>query len=205
MIRLEEPPSGWLPLLPGVRARFDPIDRVMVRRARRAVRDFIAANPDMDDADRQERVGDIFSQALIRAGMREWEGVGDADGNPTMPSQPLFIDHEGERIPYRAETLAELAGHERPAIVITALDLFMQRAILVEAADDAYVLPWALQDAEKNVSAPSSDGISARATQDMTIATSAAPAPRPKGKGAKRARTGKTSRAATRAKASGTS
>lgn len=175
MIRLEEPPHGWLTLMPGVRARFVPIDRVMVRAARRAVRLFLDDNPDLEEVDRQERVSDIFSQTLIRAGMREWEGIGDIDGNVIQPNTP------------------------------GALDTFMQRAILVEAADDAYVLPWALQDAEKNVSAPSSDGISARATQDMTIATSAAPARKAKGKGAKPARTAKKSRVATPAKVSGTS
>lgn len=205
MIRLEEPPHGWLTLLPGIRARFDPIDRRMVRRARRAVQGFLVSNPDLDEADRQEGISDIFSQTLIRAGLRDWEGFGDPEGNAIAPDTPVLIEHKGERLPYSLDLLAELDSHASPATVITGLDLFMARALLVEAADDAYVLPWALQDAEKNASAPLSAGTSARAMQATTIATSAVPAGKAKGKGARRARIAKTSRAPTRAKASGKS
>ncbi|MFD2428195.1 hypothetical protein ACFSUK_08185 [Sphingobium scionense] len=146
----------------------------MVRAARRAVRLFLDENPDLEEVDRQERVSDIFSQTLIRAGMREWEGIGDIDGNVIQPSTP------------------------------GALDTFMQRAILVEAPTTPMSCHGRCRT-RKNVSAPSSDGISARATQDMTIATSAAPARKAKDKGAKPARTAKKSRVATPAKVSGTS
>lgn len=205
MIRLESPPSGWISLAPGVRVDFAPIDRSMVRAARRAVRDFLAEHPDLGKEERQDAISDVFSAALIRRGICRWEGFGDPDGNAITPGQPVFIEQDGERIPYDPAILAGLKDNESPAIVITGLDLFMQRAVLVEAADDAWVLPWALQDAEKNVSAPSPDGISARATADMIIATSVVPAPKAKGKGAKRARTAKTSRERTPANPSGTS
>lgn len=175
MILLQAPPSGWITLIPGVRARFDPISRPMVRRARRAAQAWAAAHPDMDADEKAEGMGDAFTASIIAQGMREWEGIGDADGHPIQPGD------EG------------------------AMDMFLDRALLVDAADAAYVSPWVMQDAEKNVSAPSPDGISERATQATTIATCVAAGRKKKAAGAKNAHTANMNRARKRAKASGTS
>lgn len=176
MLKLGAAPNGWLDLLPGVRAQFAPIDRAMVRAARRAAAAFIQANPELDDDERREGAGDAFTAELIRRGLQDWEGVGDQNG------EPLPIDAEG------------------------ALDLFLAEPLLFEAADDVWVLPWARQAAEKNASSLSPAGTTKAGTGAKTTAGSAAKRTKtvaPKGTGAKSARTESTSRKPTTAKRSG--
>lgn len=182
MLKLGAAPSGWLDLLPGVRARFDAIDRPMIRAARRAASAFIVDHPDMEAEDRKEGAGDAFTAELIRLGLREWEGIGDPAG------QPLAVDAPG------------------------AVDQFLAEPLLFEAADQAWIVPWAAQAAEKNVSSPSPAGTSVTATGARTTAGSAAKRAKKAGKAAtgakpgaaaKNAPTASTSRAPTRAKRSG--
>jgi hypothetical protein len=54
MLKLGLAPSGWLTLLPGVRVRFDPVSRPMVRAGRRAAAAFLADNqePELEDEQR---------------------------------------------------------------------------------------------------------------------------------------------------------
>lgn len=68
-------------LLPAVRVRFAPIGIKAVRAARRAVAKALAI--DVDDI---EEAGDELSRELLRRGILEWEGVGDADGKPVAVS-----------------------------------------------------------------------------------------------------------------------
>ena len=81
-MRLRAPAeAGWRDLLPTVRVRFAPITIKGVRAARRAVAAALQVDP--DDI---EEAGDALSRELIRRGILEWEGVGDADGAPIAVS-----------------------------------------------------------------------------------------------------------------------
>ncbi|MBV2148620.1 hypothetical protein KRZ98_10015 [Sphingobium sp. AS12] len=83
--------------LPAVEVRFVPIGRVALRNARRAAAAAIgSALPDDDDAplptDLIEQAGDILSESLLIAGIDDWRGVGDSDGNPvTVTPERLAI------------------------------------------------------------------------------------------------------------------
>ncbi|CCW20162.1 hypothetical protein EBBID32_45330 [Sphingobium indicum BiD32] len=83
--------------LPAVEVRFVPIGRVALRNARRAAATAIgSALPDDDDAplpiDLIEQAGDILSESLLMAGIDDWRGVGDSDGNPvTVTPERLAI------------------------------------------------------------------------------------------------------------------
>jgi hypothetical protein len=136
--------KGFTKLPCGVQIDFAPIDRPMVRAARRAVRKFIAAHPDMDGDELADETGDIFSSTLMRLGIRGWKGLGDAKGK--LMGQPT-----PERI---EEVLAD--------------------PVLFDQIDAAYVVPWARAAKEKNGSSPSRNGTSTGATQGKTIAGSAA-------------------------------
>ena len=113
----------WHELMPGVRVRFRPIGRLALRRAREAMRTVIAEQ----GVEARQDAGDAFSDTLIREGIVEWEGIGDA---------------EGQVLPVTPDTITAFLADPR----------------LFEEADAAYVLPWLARDAEKNVSAPSSNG-----------------------------------------------
>lgn len=136
---------GWLTLPSGVQIDFAPIERPMVRAARREVRAFIAANPDMPTEELADETSDIFSGSLIRQGIRGWKGLGNADGK--LLGQPT------------SDLITE----------------FLADPVLFDQADAAYVLPWAQTAREKNVSSPSRNGISTGATRAKTTAISAAP------------------------------
>lgn len=174
MLRLGMAPNGWLQLLPGVKARFDPISRPMVRAARRATAAFLAANPDLDDDDRRLAAGDTFTAELVRQGLREWEGIGDPEGEPLEVSA-------------------------------AAIEMFIAEPLLFEAADTAWVMPWALQAAEKNASSLSPAGTTKAVMGAKTTAGSPAkPAKTTKAAGvAKSARTRSTRPERTPAKRSG--
>lgn len=77
----------WLDLLPGVRLKVRPITVAAIIGARQA------AAEAMKTPDGQEIfVGSAaFTRSLVRWGIVEWEGVGDADGSPVPPS-PENID-----------------------------------------------------------------------------------------------------------------
>lgn len=137
---------NWLRLPCGVEIAMAPIDRAMVRAARRAVRRFNDAHADMDADERSDEAADLFSTTLMRLGLRDWRGLGDADGKPMGPPTPERID-------------AALAD-----------------AVLFDQIDAAYIVPWARAAQEKNASSPLPNGISAGATRGKIIAGSAAAA-----------------------------
>lgn len=80
-------------LIPGVRAQFAKITRSMKRRAKRAAAGLIgevgegATRDLLDLAD----AGEAFSEALIRAGLLDWEGIGYSLEQP-MPVTPETIE-----------------------------------------------------------------------------------------------------------------
>lgn len=71
----------WLELAPGVRIRVAPCTTALMMAARSDPR--VEGLP--DSASNEERAV-VFAQALATLAVLEWEGVGDADGNPLDPS-----------------------------------------------------------------------------------------------------------------------
>lgn len=136
--------KGFTKLPCGVEIDFAPIDRSMVRAARRAVRKFIAKHPDLDDEELADETGDLFSGTLIRLGIRGWKGLGDTKGKLLGQPTPERIE----------EVLAD--------------------PVLFDQIDAAYVVPWAKAAKEKNGSSPSPSGTSTGATRGKIIAGSAA-------------------------------
>ena len=178
---------------PAVRVLFAPVSPKALRHARRAVSSILRAAGGRVTDDVTDDAGDAFTAALIRHGIREWEGIVDEDGTPIAPTPDREIyGEDGELL--RAE----------PG-TITA---FLAEPRLVEAADREYVLPWTRADAEKNGSAPSRSGTSAGATQAPATADSAATpgetgVVEAKTRAPRRAPTKSTSRKRTKAKLSG--
>ncbi|MDP1669698.1 hypothetical protein [Phaeovulum sp.] len=76
----------WLELAPGLRLLLAPMSTalMMAARADPAVQDL------PEDANNDQR-GMVFARALARRALLDWEGVGDADGNP-IPVTPEGID-----------------------------------------------------------------------------------------------------------------
>lgn len=89
MLKLASPQREpyWLDFLPGVRIKVRPITVAAIIGARQA------AAEAMKTPDGQEIfVGSAaFTRSIARWGITEWEGVGDADGNPVPPA-PENID-----------------------------------------------------------------------------------------------------------------
>ncbi len=77
MITLGTPEARWHDYADGARVRFAPITIKAVRAARRAVAAILKV--DVDDL---EEAGDELSRELLRRGIVEMEGFGDAEGNP---------------------------------------------------------------------------------------------------------------------------
>lgn len=129
MIRLDlsrEP--RWLDLGHDVRVRVAPLTTSLMAAARSDAT--VAALP---EGASNETIAVTMAKALARLVVLEWEGVGDAEGNP-VPVTPEGID-----------------------ALLDILPLF-------EAFQLRYVSKGLLLEAEKNVSAPLPNGISAGAT-----------------------------------------
>jgi hypothetical protein len=175
MRRLTPPPEPWWETLqpergdlPAVRVLFAPIGPKAREQAARASRDVMMAAPEavreelqaviaadeegprtvsVAASDLLRDVGDAASRVLIRAGILDWTGL----GGPGDDDAPLAVTPE-------------------------TVEWFLAEDDLFRAADIAYVAPDALRQAEKNASAGSPSGISARATPAKgTARKSAAP------------------------------
>jgi hypothetical protein len=86
MLRLDlDRAPAWLALAPGVRVLAEPVSTSLMIAARAEVARHVA-----DDSDR-ETLGLAMAKALGRLAIREWEGVGDADGHPA-PVTPEGVD-----------------------------------------------------------------------------------------------------------------
>jgi hypothetical protein len=77
----------WLDLAAGVRARFKPITVAAILVARQAAAEVLKA----EGEDSTTMAGLAFTRSLARAGILEWAGVGNAEGDPVEPS-PGNID-----------------------------------------------------------------------------------------------------------------
>lgn len=128
-------PTGpeWKPVMGG-EVLFDPIDRIMMRRARRAALAKLKRDEgeesDANAAEQLEELGDALSEALILAGARDWRNVAQQvlaeDGTPVLEDgQPVF-----EPLPFTAENLA----------------LSLTDPIIFDAFDAAYVVPFASRE-----------------------------------------------------------
>ena len=156
-------PTGpeWKPVMGG-EVLFDPIDRIMMRRARRAALAKLKRDEgeesDANAAEQLEELGDALSEELILAGARDWRNVAQQvlgeDGTPVLKDgQPVFVP-----LPFTAENLA----------------LSLTDPIIFDAFDAAYVVPFASRERAKNGSAASPNGTGAAATQGSDTATSPA-------------------------------
>lgn len=84
MLKLQKQASGpeWFVLM-GARFCFAPITKPMARRARVAAAKAVEPQrATLSDVEFGEALGDAYSEELIVAGLVDWEGVGDAEGNP---------------------------------------------------------------------------------------------------------------------------
>jgi hypothetical protein len=77
----------WLDVQPGVRIRLRPATVAAILAARAAAAEVLRKGGE----DAEIRAGFAFTRALARSGIVEWEGIGDAAGNPVAPS-PEAID-----------------------------------------------------------------------------------------------------------------
>lgn len=167
-----------------------PITPGMRRRAQRAARGVIGEVADIAEVDEDLLfdAGDTASRELIRIGMIGWGGIGGEGGAPL------------ELTPDAATRLRTANDPDRPTGTI---DYLLADEDIVAAIDRDYVRPDAIRRLEKNASSASSNGTGEAATAASDTASSVA-SRRRKG-GVQRARTGKTSSAATKPKASGSS
>lgn len=189
MLKLGAGPAGWQDYVLGARVRFAPIGPKAVRRARVAC----AAALRVDVADIEE-AGDALSRELLRRGIVEWEGIGNADGAALAPDTMVpVLDDAGE----------PLVGEDGEPVLQAAVELFLADPTAFEWADRVYVRPWADREREKNGWAGSPNGTSVEATPATDTASSAA---RPAAaNAAKPARTAKTSSRPRRPRKSGKS
>tara|TARA_R110002124_G_scaffold173690_4_gene341330 strand:- start:22240 stop:22740 length:501 start_codon:yes stop_codon:yes gene_type:complete len=82
MLKLSSPVPYWLDILPGVRIQVDPVSPAGQLLARQAAREVLEAGGPDAKIDMQI----AFTRALALRGIRDWEGVGDADGKPVAVS-----------------------------------------------------------------------------------------------------------------------
>jgi hypothetical protein len=76
----------WRDLIPGVRLKLRPLTTALMVSARGD-----PAIGDMPEGAATEEAALAMARALARRAILEWEGIGDADGNPIDPS-PEAID-----------------------------------------------------------------------------------------------------------------
>lgn len=155
MLLVQKPATEpfWAPVM-GAQVLFAPIDRTMLRRARRAARKALGLDEE-GGADRFEvgelldELGAALSEAMIVEGVRDWRDVFMmADGD---------AEDEGVELPFSADNLAMVLAD--PATF--------------EAFDAAYVLPYVTREREKNASAalPSGTGQAATAGSDIAMSS----------------------------------
>lgn len=162
------PVAVWTPVMGGS-VLFDPIDRAMLIRARRAAREAHAANGDdqpeadtIDPLDLIEMLGAAFSVALIMEGAQDWRDVG-----------AQRFDTAGEPVLVDGEPIFDALDFSKDALRLALTD-----PIVFEAFDTAYVVPFVTRERERaepgNGSAASPSGIGEAATPDSDTASSPA-------------------------------
>lgn len=189
------PVAVWTPVMGGS-VLFDPIDRAMLIRARRAAREAHAANGDdqpeadtIDPLDLVEMLGAAFSVALIMEGARDWRDVG-----------AQRLDDDGAAILEDGEPVFDPLDFSKAALRLALTD-----PIVFEAFDTAYVVPFVTRERERaepgNGSAASPSGTGEAATPVSDTASS--PATQPTAADATAAPTSSTNPAPKRKKRSG--
>ena len=94
-LTLSNEPS-WLDLGPGVRLLVEPLSTAVMMAARSdpVVRAVAGDNADLEGATGpapDDQIAVIVAKAVARIVVKDWEGVGDADGQPIEPT-PERID-----------------------------------------------------------------------------------------------------------------
>lgn len=168
-----------------------PISPPMRRRAQRVARRLMGETTDLADMDLDQLIdiGEVASRELIRLGLVEWSGIGDADGD------------ELGLTPDRETRFATASDEDRPT---GSIDNLLDDEDLFNRIDEIYVRPDALRRAEKNALSASPIGTGEAGTPAGDTASSAAK-PKRKRSGAKPARTVSTSSRPRPAKAPGKS
>ena len=176
----------WRPVM-GAQVLFAPIDRPMLRRARRAAIATLGdVQPQTDDeatlAEQLADLGDALSHALLMAGILDWRDVCVmTDDDDAGTGEPLDCSDEA-----KARLLAD--------------------GLVFEAFDAAYVIPFVTRERERAApgkgSPLSSDGIGTKVKAESDTVPSPAPA---RAADAPNARTSCTKPRPRRKKASGTS
>lgn len=140
-----------------------PITAAMRRRAQGVVRRLVAGVDDIEDidADTLGDAGEAASRELIRLGMIEWGGIGDANGKPL------------ELTPDRDTRMKTANAPERPEGTV---DLLLADEEIFAKLDADYVRPDAVRIAEKNGLSASPTGTGEAATRGKGTASSHAAA-----------------------------
>lgn len=160
-------PQGprYLPVI-GAEILFDPIDRPMMRRARRAALKALQRPDDEEEGDvdpvvQLEDLGDALSFALIVEGARDWRDV--AIGRLDEHDQPVLID---------GEPVFDVLTFSREN-----LEMLLTDPVIFDAIDAVYVMPFAQRERAKNGFAASPNGTGGVATPAAgTVNSRAAPA-----------------------------
>lgn len=159
VVSTKAPQPEWLPVL-SASVLFAPIDRNMVLRAKRAVREVAAAEPQdsqRSSIDLIEDMGDALSRVLILEGARDWRDV--------------VAEREGDDGQLVSESLA---------FSRETLEQALADPITFDAFDAAYVQPFLARERQREApgkdSPRSPDGTGTKAPEEQTIATSPAPA-----------------------------
>ncbi len=82
--------SRWVELIPGLRVQLRPLTTALMVAARADPALDLAA-PEGEDAVPTEALALTMAKALARQAILDWEGVGDAEGQP-LPVSPAAID-----------------------------------------------------------------------------------------------------------------
>ena len=80
----------WIDLIPGLRLQLRPLTTALMVAAR-ADPSLEDALPETEDAVPTEALALTMAKALARQAILDWEGVGDAEGQP-LPVSPAAID-----------------------------------------------------------------------------------------------------------------
>lgn len=144
MHKTQSPEPRWLDFadagLVGVRALFAPVSPIALRDARKAARKAVVALPDPTPAEITDVAAFAFSEALIRACLRGWEGI-------AAPKEDPADDADDVELVFSPEGVA----------------VFLADPPLFDAADVLFVTAYVQRDAEKNASSASPPGTAAAA------------------------------------------
>lgn len=81
------PDAEWIDLPRGVRVKVAPITTGMIFAARRD-----PALAEVLPSEDQELIALVMGQSIARIAITEWDGVGDADGNPIDPTPEAITE-----------------------------------------------------------------------------------------------------------------